>query len=117
MSKKPFEPKYKTFTNNKTMVKVGCSYAGKMHYGYAYCSPEDEFDFDKGYRLAKARVDFDIYCSKLRRSQDKLDYYRHMAEMFHTWVKDEEEYEQMLYKQFLGGLDELNAALELVEAN
>lgn len=108
--KKEFTPKYRIFSNYKDLVKVGCSYAGKMYYGIAKCSPEDEFDLEFGYRLAKARCDYAICTTKMRRSQEKLDMYRYYAEMFLKYVKDEEEYEKKLHGLWLKAGEELTNA-------
>ena len=53
-------PNYKVFTDNKTFVKVGSTYAGKPVWGIAKCAPVDTFDYDYGYRLAKARCDVKV---------------------------------------------------------
>lgn len=108
--KKTFEPHYRVFTNNTNLVKVGCSYAGKMYYGIAKCAPEDTFDYDFGYRLAKARCDYAICTVKMKCSQEKLDMYRYYAEMFLMFVEDEEEYEKKLHEQWLKAGEELTRA-------
>lgn len=110
MSKKPFTPHYRVFTNNHDFVKVGCSYAGKMYYGVAKCAPEDTFNLVFGYRLAKARCDYAICTAKLRRSHDKLDLYRYYAEKFAAMVNDEEIYERKLHMDWMEAANELTAA-------
>lgn len=100
MSKKrEFTPKYIHFTNNKDLVKVGCSYAGKMYYGLAKCSPEDEFDIQKGYNLAKARCDVAIYQAKVKRSHDKIISYGQAVNYWDSLLKSELKYEQELYNK------------------
>ena len=101
MSKKSFQPHYKVFTNSENFVKVGCSYAGRMYYGSAKCSPEDEFDYDFGYKLAKARCDRNIAAAKVMRSRNKIEYYRHSAEFFQNALESEIEFERKLYSQWL----------------
>lgn len=108
--KKDFIPRYVAFSNYTNLVKVGCSYAGKMYYGIAKCAPEDEFNFEFGYRLAKARCDYAICTAKMKRSQEKLDMYRYYAEMLLTFVEDEEEYEKKLHEQWLKAGEELTKA-------
>ena len=110
MSKKNFEPHYKVFSNNTNYVKVGCSYAGKMIYGDAKCSPEDEFDFQFGYRLAKARCDMNIATAKLARCHQKIDVYRFYAELYAKMLEDEELYEKKLHDQWTGAFEELAVA-------
>lgn len=108
--KKEFIPNYKTFTNDKNLVKVGCSYAGKMYYGIAKCAPEDTFDYDFGYRLAKARCDFAICTAKLSRSQSKIDMYRGWATTANEMLEDELKYEQKLHQQWEEAFEELAVA-------
>lgn len=105
--KKEFVPHYKAFTNNENIVKVGCSYAGQMYYGIAKCSPEDTFDYDFGYRLAKARCDFAICTAKVKRSQDKIDVYRYYVEKFSAMLEDELKYEQKLHNALSDAFEEL----------
>lgn len=108
MSKnKKFTPHYQVFTNNKDLVKVGCSYAGKMYYGIAKCSPEDQFDYGFGVELAKARCDTAISWAKVVRSQQKIDVYRACVERFKKMLEDEMSYEVSLNKKYLEALSEL----------
>ena len=107
MSKKYFEPHYKVFSNNTNYVKVGCSYAGKMYYGVAKCAPEDKFDYNFGYRLAKARCDYAICYAKMKRSQDKIDFYRHYAEKFQVLLESEIKYEHKLHVNYLSAFEDL----------
>ena len=109
MSKKKFEPNYKVFTNNRSLVKVGCSYAGEMYYGVAKCAPDDEFDYDIGYRLAKARCDMAIANAKLARCHMKIDVYSYYAELYAKALEDEEMYEMTLHNKWLEAFDELEA--------
>ena len=90
--KKEFKPTYRVFTNNTSIVKVGCSYAGRMYYGIATCNPEDEFDFNFGYELAKLRCDRIICSEKVKRSQDKLDSYTRYYNYFKSCMEDEAKY-------------------------
>ena len=72
-------PNYKvfTYTNEKglNVVKVGSTYAGKPVWGYATCAPEDNYDYDYGYRLAKARCDKKIAEKRLKASTEKMNMY------------------------------------------
>lgn len=106
--KKNFIPHYKVFTNTTNFVKVGCTYAGKMYYGVAMCSPEDTFDYEYGYRLAKARCDYRINTAKMKRSQEKIDMYRYYADKFSTMLKDELSYEHKLHVKWLESMAELD---------
>lgn len=108
MSKnKEFTPHYKVFTNNTNLVKVGCSYAGKMYYGIAKCSPEDEFDYETGLALAKARCDVNICWAKLNRSHEKIRVYEYCFNKFQQMLQDERVYEMKLHKQYLDAYSEL----------
>lgn len=52
--------RYHYYTDNKSLVIATSTYAKKMVRGIAKCSPEDEFDLEKGKKLAKARLDLKI---------------------------------------------------------
>lgn len=110
--KKTFEPHYRVFTNNTNLVKVGCSYAGRMYYGEAKCAPEDTFDYDFGYKLAKARCDYAICTAKMLRSQELLSEYRTILSTVSQWVRDEEEYEGNLHLKWLEAEKHLMTILE-----
>lgn len=108
MSKnKNFTPHYRVFTNNKDLVKVGCSYAGKMYYGIAKCSPEDQFDYGFGVELAKARCDVAISWAKVSRSQEKIDVYRACIERLQKMLEEEMSYETALNKKYFEAFSEL----------
>ena len=115
MSKKGFQPKYRVFSNNTNLVRVGCSYAGKKYYGTAICSPEDEFDFDFGVRLAKLRCDRTIYYEKVKRSQEKLKTYTFYSEYFKKCMEDEQKYLDMQKNAALEAEVELDKLLNGVE--
>lgn len=56
-------------------AKVICvsSYAGRKIRRVATCAEEDEYDYEKGCALAKARVDVEIAHRRLRNAYSKLD--------------------------------------------
>ena len=58
--RKNFVPKYSYFTNGKDTVVAVASYAGKRVRGVAKCSEMDEFDLEKGEKLAAARCNLKI---------------------------------------------------------
>lgn len=109
MSKKQFTPKYVTFTNNRNMVKVGSSHAGKMYYGIARLDPKDEFDFDKGYALAKARCDAKIAQVKYEYSLDHMHYYEDMVKNFSDLYEAEKVFFRAARDKYADELDNLHA--------
>ena len=58
----PYE-KYKYFTNGVDLVVAESTYAGKKYRGKAHLGDGDEFDYEKGKKLAAARCD-KIICKK-----------------------------------------------------
>lgn len=52
--------RYHYYTDGKSMVIATSTYAKKIVRGIAKCSPEDEFDLEKGKDLARARLDLKI---------------------------------------------------------
>lgn len=47
--------RYKYFSDNKRKVIAVSTFAGKTVRGVALCSPEDDFDIEKGKNIAAAR--------------------------------------------------------------
>lgn len=64
--------RYHTYTNNKDIVVVTSTYAGKVVRGVAKCSPNDEFNLEYGEELAKARCDFKVAELRWKRAYSKL---------------------------------------------
>jgi len=81
-------PKYKVFTNNKDLVKVGSTYAGKPVWGTAKCSEKDEFDFARGYALAKARCDLKVARKREVRARKQFQEAKEMEEMLMAYIED-----------------------------
>lgn len=63
--------RYHTYTNNKNLVVVTSTYAGKVVRGVAKCSPNDEFDLEFGTHLAMARVDRKIAELRFKRAKSE----------------------------------------------
>ena len=74
--------KYYAYTDGKKMVKVGCRHRGEMFYGVAKCDDADTFDYDTGYRLAKARCDYKI--AQVRHDEAKFKNLLAMAILEHA---------------------------------
>lgn len=52
--------RYHFYTNNKNIVVCTSTYAGRIVKGTAKCSPEDEFNYEYGCALAKAKCDVKV---------------------------------------------------------
>lgn len=65
--------RYKYFTNGKNKCIVISSFAGEPIRCEAKCNPMDEFSVEKGYALAKARVDAEVAKRRVRRAAQKRD--------------------------------------------
>ena len=63
--------RYKYFTNGKNKCVVISSFAGKSIRCEAKCNPMDEFSVEKGYALAKARVDAEVAKRRMQRAAQK----------------------------------------------
>lgn len=77
--------KYEYFTDEKNrMVIAVSSYAKKRVKGVAIAAPEDDFNYEKGRQLAKARCDAKIAKKRCRRAikalQDATDLYNYALE-------------------------------------
>lgn len=73
IERKPY--RYNVVRNNKVQ-RVVCfsTYAKKTYVGVSTCSPEDNFDLDKGMRLARLRCDRKINRVKLKYVQERIDF-------------------------------------------
>ncbi len=91
-------PKYKVFTNNTNLVKVGSTYAGLPVYGIAKCAPQDTFDYDYGYKLAKARCDAKIANLRLMRAEKKMNMYYELMKKLDDAYKDACDYFENSYQ-------------------
>lgn len=86
-------PNYKVYTDNKTFVKVGSTYAGKKVWGIAKLNPEtDTFDYDYGYRLAKARCDVKVAKKRYARALKKFAYVRQLMKEAEAIFDDSSSY-------------------------
>ena len=112
---KNFVPKYKVFTNNKNIVKVGCSDAGQMYYGIARCNPEDEFDYEFGYKLAKLRCDEKIHYQKWIRSSEICDFYQNIVDEASYILEREYEYKTEHFDEYITDVEEIDKLLGVYE--
>ena len=65
-------PTYKYYFGKNTVVAVS-SFAGKTVRGVAKCGPNDEFDIEKGKKLARARCARKIAEKRYKRALKKCD--------------------------------------------
>ena len=63
--------KYKYYQANNKIICVS-TFAGKPVRGVAICSPNDEFDYDKGAELARLRCDAKIAEKRCARANNKF---------------------------------------------
>lgn len=63
--------KYKYYRANNKIICVS-TFAGKPVRGVAICSPNDEFDYDKGAELARLRCDAKIAEKRCTRAINKF---------------------------------------------
>lgn len=63
---------YTIYSNDRDRVIAVASYAGKLVRGVAKCSPNDEFDYDMGSRLAMARCEEKIARKRKANAKKKL---------------------------------------------
>lgn len=63
--------KYKYYRANNKIICVS-TFAGKPVRGVAVCSPNDNFDYDKGAELARLRCDVKIANKRCMRAAKKL---------------------------------------------
>ena len=95
-------PNYKvfTYTNEKglNVVKVGSTYAGKPVWGYAVCAPGDEYDYDYGYTLAKARCDMKIAHKRFNRAKSQLNFHHRLLEAMEETYNNTLDYYEDSYR-------------------
>lgn len=108
--------RYHTYTNNKDLVVVTSTYAGKVVRGVAKCSPNDEFRLETGEALAKARCDEKVAWLRRQRALgkyrevmneiNKLE--KHLSKMERYFDDSDEEY-------FVAHLDRINLEGKLLK--
>ena len=65
--------RYKFYVNQeKNKVYAVSTYCGKRVSGSAICAAEDEFDLEKGKRLAAARCNLKVAEKRMRRAETKV---------------------------------------------
>ena len=64
--------KYKIFIDSKGKIIALSTYAGKTVRGVAKCNPKDEFDMEKGKKLAVARCAKKIAEKRVARAMKKV---------------------------------------------
>lgn len=80
--KKNFTPKYKYYTNNKDIVVAVVRYAGKPVRCVARLDPRDEFDLEKGKRIAKARCELKVADMRIKKGKKREAYYELLKDDF-----------------------------------
>ncbi len=70
-------PNYKYYdykdAEGRVVIAAASRYAGRTVKGYAKCDPEDEFDYEFGKALAKARCDSKIATKRRKNATRRLD--------------------------------------------
>lgn len=65
--------RYHYYTDNKSIVVVTSTYAGKIVRGVAKRHGDDEFNYEYGKALAKARCDAKVAERRVKRAEDKYE--------------------------------------------
>lgn len=84
--------KYRYYQHNNKVIAIS-TFAGKTVKGVAKCSPEDEFDFENGKKLAAMRCAQKVAMKRLKRANQKylealnavneaVDYFARMKEYY-----------------------------------
>ena len=68
---KPYDNYRYIIKNNKEIIALS-TYAGKTVKGIAKCDPRDEFDIEKGKKLAAARCNAKVANKRYRRAEKEL---------------------------------------------
>lgn len=83
------DKRYKYFSNGTGEIIAISHYAGKTVRGIAKCSPQDNFDLDKGKALACARCTLKIAKKRKKRAAERIQ------EAKNTFQKAERELKRM----------------------
>lgn len=79
--------KYQFYINGNKVIAVS-SYEGRRVRGVAKCNPIDEFDLEKGKRLAAARCNAKVAERRLKRANNELlNLYTTRSEINHRIIK------------------------------
>ena len=101
--------KYYTFKNENggTTISAVSSYAGRKVKGYAKCDPRDEFNVERGKKLAAARCNAKIAEKRVSRASSKfMEAKRQLAEA--------QDFFNRMSVYYTDAVDEFDSAVEEV---
>lgn len=105
--------KYKFYVNPKEKkVYAVSSYCGRKVCGTATCAPDDEFDLEKGKKLAAARCNLKVAEKRLRRAARKHNESGLILQEVRRINQDMQAYHADASKAFDEACDELSHLLE-----
>lgn len=78
--------------SGKQTVSAWSTYAGKTVKGYAKCDPRDEYDVEKGKKLAAARCNARIAEKRFKRAQKKVAEAQAMVDMAQKYLAEMQSY-------------------------
>ena len=84
--------RYKTFTDDNDTVVVVSSYAGKPVRGIAKCYITDDFDYETGVKLAKARCDNKVAKKRYKNAMSRYEEAKEMFQMAQEYLLEMREY-------------------------
>lgn len=93
---------YKIFHHGNEVIAVS-SFAKKPIKGVAKCSPHDTYDHCKGEALAIARCDVKVAEKRMKRANEKVNFYHSLLDELTKELVDAKLYQEMSHQ-------ELNAA-------
>lgn len=85
--------KYHFYTDNKRKVVCVTTFARKPVKGVAICAEDDEFDLEKGKKLAQARADIKWAGKRLEYARDKAKRIACIHDYFEDLLDDAWRYE------------------------
>lgn len=85
---------YKIFHHDNEVIAVS-SFAKKPVKGVAKCSPHDAYDHRKGEALAIARCDVKVAEKRMKRANEKVDFYRSVLNELTKELVDAKLYQEM----------------------
>lgn len=104
--------RYKFFQHDNEVIAVS-SFAGRTVKGVARCHPNDEFDTEKGKKLAAARCNQKIAMKRMKRANEKF----FEATQLSIEAKRKLEKERLYFMDAVDALDEATAELVNISEN
>lgn len=96
--------KYRYFTNGEDTVIAEQTFAGRKFRGKAICDSQDEFDLEKGKKLAALRCNLKICEKRLKLAKKDYENVKKYTEAFMESLEEQEQYLLVASEEYIEAL-------------